>query len=134
MNTQEASHLEKATEHVEETIDHHEEEGTGAQNGKETIDSLGHASKPRVDSSSDRVTAKTWMVISVSSIVSKGANVLIFTDLESHLWFGVVANPDHHHFASLHCDRLGRPRIGLLVRVRLCSYGGGRLSICWSEQ
>lgn len=106
MDIQDASH-DKVEEQNFEKVVHHDEDLIEAQKDKGIIvDSLGHMTKRREDTSSDRVTTKTWIIISVCFHHPRTECLTLtesFADFEFNLRSCLVANPNYNHLANLYC-------------------------------
>ena len=107
MDAQDASHEKVEEQRFEEKVVHHDENSIEAQKDQGIIvDSLGHMTKRREDTSSDRVTTKTWIIISVCFHCPQ-RDCLTLTksvaDFESDLRSCLVANPNYNYLANLYC-------------------------------
>lgn len=107
MDAQDASH-DKVEEQNFEVVNHDNDSIEAQKDNGIIVDSLGRTTKRREDTSSDRVTIKTWIIISVRFYHPRTEWLTLiesFVDSEPDLRACLVAHPGYDHPAILYCGR-----------------------------
>lgn len=109
MDVQDASYNKVEERNFKEVVNHDNDPIEAQKDNGIIVDSLGRMTKPREDTSSDRVTTKTWIIILVCFHHYRTEWLTLtesLADFEPDLRSCLVANPDYDHPTNLYCGGL----------------------------